>query len=87
MKKIEHLVLPFSLALDGKFPANRPNLDLIREFFCGLQLFGSFSVGLLDGSNVFIQFSSKLDYSRFFARRSYFIQKCWMRLLKWTPFF
>ncbi|KAI0493542.1 hypothetical protein KFK09_023660 [Dendrobium nobile] len=46
-----------------------------------------YSVGLLDSRHVAIQLSNDLDYSRIFARRSYFIFNCQMRILKWTPFF
>ncbi|KAI0504039.1 hypothetical protein KFK09_014986 [Dendrobium nobile] len=65
----------------------RPNLDAIRNFFASLKLTGFYSVGLLDARHVAIQLSNDLDYSRVFARRSYFIHNCQMRVLKWTPFF
>ncbi|XP_028550134.1 uncharacterized protein LOC114579511 [Dendrobium catenatum] len=50
-------------------------------------LSGSFHVDLLDLRHVAIQLSNDLDYSLIFSRRSYYIQSCQMRLLKWTPDF
>ncbi|KAI0516335.1 hypothetical protein KFK09_009007 [Dendrobium nobile] len=81
------LASPFRYTLVGKFGVRRPNLDAIRLFFGNLKLTGFFSVGLLDSKHVAIQLSNDLDYSRVFARRSYFILNCQMRILKWTPFF
>ncbi|KAI0531018.1 hypothetical protein KFK09_000567 [Dendrobium nobile] len=77
----------FQYTLVGKFGLRRPNLDAIRNFFLSLKLSGFYSVGLLDARHVAIQLSNDLDYSRVFARRSYFILNCQMRVLKWTPFF
>ncbi|KAL0926181.1 hypothetical protein M5K25_002387 [Dendrobium thyrsiflorum] len=71
----------------GVFNGCRPNLDMIRNFFCNLKLSGFFFVGLLDSRHVAIQLSNDLDYSRVFARRSYFINFYQMHILKWTPFF
>ncbi|KAL0927679.1 hypothetical protein M5K25_001877 [Dendrobium thyrsiflorum] len=76
------LASPFQYTLVGKFLVRRPNLDAIRLFFGKLKL-----SGLLDARHVSIQLSNDLDYSRVFARRSYYILNCQMRLLKWTPFF
>ncbi|PKU86257.1 hypothetical protein MA16_Dca002088 [Dendrobium catenatum] len=81
------LASPFQFTLVGKFALRRPNLDSIRSFFANLKLSGFYSVGLLDSRHVVIQLSNDLDYSRVFARRSYFISNCQMRVLKWTPFF
>ncbi|KAI0508077.1 hypothetical protein KFK09_014211 [Dendrobium nobile] len=81
------LAAPFSFTLVGKFVLSRPNLDVIRKFFYSLKLFGSFNIGLLDPRHIAIQLSNDLDYSRIFARRSYYIQGCQMRLLKWSPDF
>ncbi|PKU85717.1 hypothetical protein MA16_Dca018572 [Dendrobium catenatum] len=44
-------------------------------------------MGLLDSKHIAIQLFNDLDYSRVFARRSYFILNCQMRIFKWTPFF
>ncbi|PKU83643.1 hypothetical protein MA16_Dca020860 [Dendrobium catenatum] len=65
----------------------RPNLDVIRKFFFGLKLSGSFNVGLLDSKHIVIQLSNDLDYNHIFSRRSYYILGCQMRLLKWSPYF
>ncbi|XP_020687475.1 uncharacterized protein LOC110103206 [Dendrobium catenatum] len=81
------LASPFQFTMVGKFALHRPNLDSIRSFFANLKLTGFYSVGLLDSRHVAIQLSNDLDYSRVFARRSYFINNCQMRILKWTPFF
>ncbi|KAI0522535.1 hypothetical protein KFK09_004915 [Dendrobium nobile] len=78
---------PFQFTLVENFGLNRPNLDSIRMFFTNLKLLGFFSIGLLDSRHVAIQLSNDLDYSRVFARRSYFIFNCQMRVLKWTQFF
>ncbi|PKU71426.1 hypothetical protein MA16_Dca004268 [Dendrobium catenatum] len=62
-------------------------MDIVRLFFANLKLSGFYSVGLLNSRHVAIQLSNDLDYSRIFARRSYFINNCQMKVLKWTPFF
>ncbi|PKU60352.1 hypothetical protein MA16_Dca027700 [Dendrobium catenatum] len=81
------LASPFRFTLVGKFGVRRLNLDAIRSLFGNLKLSSFYSVGLLDSKHVAIQFLNDLDYSRIFARRSYFILNCQMRILKWTPFF
>ncbi|KAL0928352.1 hypothetical protein M5K25_000229 [Dendrobium thyrsiflorum] len=81
------LASPFQFTLLGKFSMRRPNLDAIRLFFNNLKLSDFFSIGLLDSRHVAIQLSNDLDYSRVFARHAYYINRCQMRLLKWTPFF
>ncbi|KAL0904564.1 hypothetical protein M5K25_026691 [Dendrobium thyrsiflorum] len=86
-EEVLKLASPYQFTLVGKFGLRRPNLDSIRNFFGNLKLSGFFSVGLLDSRHVAIQLSNDLDYSRVFARRSYFINACQMRILKWTPFF
>ncbi|KAL0909402.1 hypothetical protein M5K25_020266 [Dendrobium thyrsiflorum] len=84
---ISRLAAPFVFTLVGKFVGRRPNLDTIRKFFLNLKLTGTFSVGLMDPRHVAIQLANDLDYSRIFARRTYYILGCQMRLLKWTPDF
>ncbi|KAL0913034.1 hypothetical protein M5K25_016464 [Dendrobium thyrsiflorum] len=84
---VTKLAAPFSFTLVGKFMFRRPSIDLIRKFFVNLKLSGSFSVGLMDARHIAIQLNNDLDYSRIFARRSYYILGCQMRLLKWTPEF
>ncbi|KAL0928315.1 hypothetical protein M5K25_000189 [Dendrobium thyrsiflorum] len=84
---ISKLAAPFAFTLVGKFVGRRPNLDIIHKFFVNLKLSGTFSVGLLDQRHVAIQLANDLDYSRIFARRTYYIFGCQMRLLKWTPDF
>ncbi|KAL0904609.1 hypothetical protein M5K25_026737 [Dendrobium thyrsiflorum] len=84
---ISMLAAPFAFTLVGKFVGWRPNLDTIRKFFVKLKLTGTFSVDLMDPRHVAIQLANGLDYSRIFARRTYYILGCQMRLLKWTPDF
>ncbi|KAL0924110.1 hypothetical protein M5K25_004918 [Dendrobium thyrsiflorum] len=84
---VSKLAAPFTITLVGKFMLRRPNLDIIRKLFVNLKLSGSFSFGLLDPRHIAIQLNNDLDYSRIFARRTYYIMGCQMRLLKWTPDF
>ncbi|KAL0907216.1 hypothetical protein M5K25_025770 [Dendrobium thyrsiflorum] len=86
-EEVLKLASPFQFTLVGKFSLRRPNLDMIRQFFGNLKLTGFFSIGLLDARHVSIQLTNDLDYSHVFARRSYFVNNCQMRILKWTPFF
>ncbi|XP_020697339.1 uncharacterized protein LOC110110284 [Dendrobium catenatum] len=86
-EEVLKLASPFQYTLVGKFGLRRPNMDAIRNFFSSLKLSGFYSIGLLDARHVAIQLSNDLDYSRVFARRSYLIYNCQMRVLKWTPFF
>ncbi|KAL0914258.1 hypothetical protein M5K25_014586 [Dendrobium thyrsiflorum] len=50
-------------------------------------LIGDFYVTLLDPRHVLIKLSNDMDYSRFFARRAYYVFNCYMKLIKWTPIF
>ncbi|KAI0511113.1 hypothetical protein KFK09_011736 [Dendrobium nobile] len=84
---VQQLATPFSFTLVGKFMLHRPNLDVIRKFFHVLKLSGSFNVNLLDSKHIAVQLSNDLDYSHIFSCRSYYIQGCQMRLLKWSPDF
>ncbi|KAL0904830.1 hypothetical protein M5K25_026985 [Dendrobium thyrsiflorum] len=86
-EEVLKLASPFQFTLVGKFSLRQPNLDMIRQFFGNLKLTGFFSIGLLDDRHISIQLTNDLDYSRVFARRSYFVNNCQMRILKWTPFF
>ncbi|KAL0911338.1 hypothetical protein M5K25_019472 [Dendrobium thyrsiflorum] len=81
------LALPFEFSLVGKFPSNRPSLEAIRKFFFNLKLNGYFFVTVLNTKNVLIKLANDLDYYRVFAHRSYFINNCYMRLIKWSPSF
>ncbi|KAL0926278.1 hypothetical protein M5K25_002494 [Dendrobium thyrsiflorum] len=81
------LALPFEFSLVGKFPSHRPSLEAIRKFFFNLKLNGEFSVTVLNAKNVLIKLMDYLDYCRVFAHRSYFINNCYMRLIKWSPSF
>ncbi|KAL0927433.1 hypothetical protein M5K25_001601 [Dendrobium thyrsiflorum] len=81
------LALPFEFLLVGKFPSDRPSLEAIRKFFFNLKLNGEFSVIVLNAKNVLIKLTNDLDYYRVFAHRSYFINNCYMRLIKWSPSF
>ncbi|KAI0495640.1 hypothetical protein KFK09_021943 [Dendrobium nobile] len=80
------LVKPFEFSLIGFFPARRPSLDAIRHFFFNLKLIGTFSVTLLNARHVLIKLSKDLDYSDVFSHRSYFVNNCFMKLSKWSPF-
>ncbi|KAL0907645.1 hypothetical protein M5K25_022065 [Dendrobium thyrsiflorum] len=81
------LALPFEFSLVGKFSSHRPSLEAIRKFFFNLKLKGEFSVTVLEAKNVLIKLADDLDYCRVFAHRSYFINNCYMRLIKWSPSF
>ncbi|KAH0461477.1 hypothetical protein IEQ34_009052 [Dendrobium chrysotoxum] len=52
-----------------------------------LKLSSEFSVTLLDPRHVLIKLSNHLDYSKLFARRAYYVNNCFMKLIKWTPMF
>ncbi|KAL0909629.1 hypothetical protein M5K25_020515 [Dendrobium thyrsiflorum] len=81
------LALPFEFSLVGKFPSHRPSLEAIRKFFFNLKLNGEFSVTVLNAKNILIKLADDLDYCRVFAHCSYFINNCYMRLIKWSPSF
>ncbi|KAH0456358.1 hypothetical protein IEQ34_014265 [Dendrobium chrysotoxum] len=50
------------------------------------KLSGEFSVTLLDEKYVPIQLANDLDYYRVFMHRSYFVNNCFMKLVKWSPY-
>ncbi|PKU74762.1 hypothetical protein MA16_Dca004953 [Dendrobium catenatum] len=83
--EIEALAAPFEFALVGKFPARHPSLDAIRKFFFNLKLKGDVSVTVLNKRNVLIKLFNDLDYCRVFTHRSYFVNNCFMKLIKWSP--
>ncbi|PKU71473.1 hypothetical protein MA16_Dca004315 [Dendrobium catenatum] len=82
--EIESLAASFEFALVGKFPASRPSLDAIRKFFFNLKLKGDVFVTVLNQRNVLIKFFNELDYCQIFAHRSYFVNNCFMKLIKWS---
>ncbi|PKU61917.1 hypothetical protein MA16_Dca017250 [Dendrobium catenatum] len=82
--EIESLAASFEFALVGKFPTSRPSLDAVRKFFFNLKLKGEVSVTVLNQRNVLIKFFNELDYCRVFAHRSYFVNNCFMKLIKWS---
>ncbi|KAL0926729.1 hypothetical protein M5K25_002974 [Dendrobium thyrsiflorum] len=81
------LALPFEFSLVGKFLSHRPSLEAIRKIFFNLKFNGEFSVTALNPKNVLIKLADDLDYCRVFAHRSYFINNCYMRLIKLSPLF
>lgn len=81
------LAAPFEFSLVGKFSLRRLRLDVLRQFFFNLKLTCDFYVTLLDPRHVLIRLSTDLDYSCVFGRRSYYVNNCQMRLLKWSPLF
>ncbi|KAL0928179.1 hypothetical protein M5K25_000048 [Dendrobium thyrsiflorum] len=81
------LVVPFDFALVGKFPTHRPSFEAIRKKIFNLKLIGDFSITVLNPKHILIKFVNDLDYCRVFAHRSYFINNCYMRLIKWSPSF
>ncbi|PKU69884.1 hypothetical protein MA16_Dca011902 [Dendrobium catenatum] len=83
--EIESLAAPFEFSLVRKFLARRPSLDAIRKFFFNLKLKGDVSVTVLNNRNVLIKLFNDLDYCRVFAQRSYFVNNCFMKLVKWSP--
>ncbi|KAL0920788.1 hypothetical protein M5K25_009957 [Dendrobium thyrsiflorum] len=71
----------------GSFRPTGHPLKLLEIFFFNLKLNGEFSVTILNAKNVLIKLVDDLDYCRVFAHRSYFINNCYMRLIKWSPSF
>ncbi|KAH0453824.1 hypothetical protein IEQ34_018148 [Dendrobium chrysotoxum] len=82
---IVKLVSPYQFTLVENFLVPRPNLDVIHSFFKNLKLSYVFSIGFLDARHVAIQLSNEFDYSQVFARSTYYIKNCQMRLLMWIP--
>ncbi|KAH0457728.1 hypothetical protein IEQ34_013043 [Dendrobium chrysotoxum] len=52
-----------------------------------VSLISDFLVTVLNPKNVLIKLVNDFDYYRVFAHRSYFINNCYMRLIKWSPSF
>ncbi|XP_028551955.1 uncharacterized protein LOC110104437 [Dendrobium catenatum] len=86
-EELNSLAAPFELALVGKFPGSHPSLESIRNFFFNLKLNGEFSVTVVNKNNVLIKLRNDLDYYRVFTHRSYFVNNCYMKLVKWSPHF
>ncbi|KAL0918420.1 hypothetical protein M5K25_010427 [Dendrobium thyrsiflorum] len=84
-EELSALAAPFDFALVGKFPGNRPSIDAIRKFFFNLKLNGEVSVTVLNPRNVLIKLVNDFDYCRIFAHRSYFVNNCYMKVVKWSP--
>ncbi|KAI0495361.1 hypothetical protein KFK09_025511 [Dendrobium nobile] len=84
-EEIRALAKPFEFALVGRFPGRRPTVDAIRKFCFNLKLIGDFSVTVLNARNVLIKLVNDFDYCRIFAHRSYFVQNCLMKVVKWSP--
>ncbi|KAI0503868.1 hypothetical protein KFK09_014811 [Dendrobium nobile] len=84
-EEVRSLVSPFDFALVGRFPGRRPSVDAIRKFCFNLKLIGDFSVTVLNHRNVLIKLVNDFDYCRIFSHRSYFVQNCFMKVVKWSP--
>ncbi|PKU83460.1 hypothetical protein MA16_Dca021855 [Dendrobium catenatum] len=82
--EIKSLAKPFEFSLVGRFPGRRPSVEAIRKFCFSLKLIGNFSVTVLDKRNVLIKLENDFDYCRIFSHRSYFVQNCYMVVVKWT---
>ncbi|KAL0918983.1 hypothetical protein M5K25_011042 [Dendrobium thyrsiflorum] len=52
-----------------------------------LKLSGDFSATLLNLRHILLKLSNDMDYSRIFARGTYYVNICFMKLIKWSPFF
>ncbi|KAI0531474.1 hypothetical protein KFK09_001029 [Dendrobium nobile] len=86
-EELHVLAAPFEFVFVGKFPGSHPSLESIRKFFFNLKLNGEFSVTVLNTNNVLIKLKNDLDCCRVFAHRSYFVNNCYMKLVKWSPHF
>ncbi|KAI0522899.1 hypothetical protein KFK09_005288 [Dendrobium nobile] len=86
-EEINSLVIPFEFSLVGKFPNSRPSVDAIRKFFFNLKLNGECSVIVLNPMHVLIKLVDDLYYCRVFSHRSYFVNNCFMKLVKWSSTF
>ncbi|KAI0494656.1 hypothetical protein KFK09_024798 [Dendrobium nobile] len=82
--EVRSLAKPFEFSLVGRFPGRRPSVDAIRKFCFNLKLIGNFSVTVLNNRNVLIKLENDFDYCRIFSHRSYFVQNCFMKVVKWT---
>ncbi|KAI0530965.1 hypothetical protein KFK09_000514 [Dendrobium nobile] len=82
--EIRSLAKPFEFSLVGRFPGRRPSVEAIRKFCFSLKLIGEFSVTVLNNRNVLIKLENDFDYCRIFSHRSYFVQNCYMKVVKWT---
>ncbi|KAL0906811.1 hypothetical protein M5K25_025335 [Dendrobium thyrsiflorum] len=83
-EEISSLAAPFEFALVGKFPGKRPSIDGIRKFFFNLKLIGDVSVTVLNPRNVLIKLFNDFDYCRIFSHHSYFVNNCYMKVVKWS---
>ncbi|XP_028548136.1 uncharacterized protein LOC114578815 [Dendrobium catenatum] len=86
-EEISSLAVPFEFALVDKFPDKRPSIDDIRKFFFILKLIGDCSVTVLNHRNVLLKLVNNFDYCRIFFHRSYFVNNCYMKVVKWSPYF
>ncbi|KAL0911914.1 hypothetical protein M5K25_017850 [Dendrobium thyrsiflorum] len=77
---------PLEFALIDKFPNYRPALNLIRKYFFNLKLSSDFLITLLDPRHVLIKLANDMDYSIVFFHNFYFVNNCFMKLIKWSPF-
>ncbi|KAL0917056.1 hypothetical protein M5K25_012097 [Dendrobium thyrsiflorum] len=85
--KFLRLLRLLSLLWLNNFLPIDPPLMLFAIFFFNLKLIGEFSVTVLNPKNVLIKLVNDLDYYRVFAHHSYFINNCYMRVIKWSPSF
>lgn len=84
-KENELLAEKCRLTIVGKFPRNRPQIDIMREDFKKTYLLkGSIKIGAYDWRHIFIDFTEEEDFKRFYGRRPIQICGTTMRIQRWT---
>ncbi|KAL0915584.1 hypothetical protein M5K25_016012 [Dendrobium thyrsiflorum] len=72
----------------SSFPNLKPSTHCgMTSLWISEELSVGFLVTLLDSRHVLIKLENDLDYSRIFVHRSYFVFNCFMKIIKWSPFF
>ncbi|PKU65710.1 hypothetical protein MA16_Dca009747 [Dendrobium catenatum] len=84
-EEIWSLAAPFDFALVGRFSGRRPSVDAIQNFCFNLKLIGELSITVPNHRNILIKLVNDFDYCRMFSHRSYFVQNCFMKVVKWSP--
>ena len=83
----ESLLAKMKFVLVGKFSHGRPPFKTIKEFFMGLKLKGNYNISLFDQKHLFIELSSKVDYTRVWLKLNWSIKGFSMRVFKWNSEF
>ncbi|GAA0148264.1 hypothetical protein LIER_07757 [Lithospermum erythrorhizon] len=60
--------------LVGKFSHGRSPLNIIKDFFMGLKLQGAYNISLFDHKHLFLEFASKVDYTRVWMKLNWSIK-------------